>query len=160
MMDEEPTSLLLLLLYTTEEPGSESQILGYRLLDIGGKADIGGYFVFTRYPPLDTLHTFCPTVYDDKILFISFTRSRMEMRGSATYTPGAWTLPMMKMCVCVCLCVCVYVCILWRRWCCTLSPAIFFLLNNFGCQIMSLDCTCLSRSCFRERVSVSHLSGA
>lgn len=110
-MDEEPTSLLLLLLYTTEEPGSESQILGYRLLDIGGKADIGGYFVFTRYPPLDTLHTFCPTVYDDKILFISFTRSRMEMRGSATYTPGAWTLPMMKMCVCVCVCVCVYVCI-------------------------------------------------
>lgn len=109
-MDEEPTSLLLLL-YTTEEPGSESQILGYRLLDIGGKADIGGYFVFTRYPPLDTLHTFCPTVYDDKILFISFTRSRMEMRGSATYTPGAWTLPMMKMCVCVCVCVCVYVCI-------------------------------------------------
>lgn len=110
MMDEEPTSLLLLLLlYTTEEPGSESQILGYRLLDIGGKADIGGYFVFTRYPPLDTLHTFCPTVYDDKILFISFTRSRMEMRGSATYTPGAWTLPMMKMCVCVSVCVCMCV---------------------------------------------------
>lgn len=105
-MDEEPTSLLLL--YTTEEPGSETQILGYRLLDIGGKADIGGYFVFTRYPPLDTLHTFCPTVYDDKILFISFTRSRMEMRGSATYTPGAWTLPMMKMYVCVCVCVCIY----------------------------------------------------
>lgn len=155
MMDEEPPSLLLL--YTTEEPGSETQILGYRLLDIGGKADIGGYFVFTRYPPLDTLHTFCPTVYDDKILFISFTRSRMEMRGSATYTPGAWTLPMMKMYVCVCVCMCVY---LWRRWCCTLSPAIFFLLNNFGCQTMSLDCTCLSRSCFRERVSVSHLSGA
>lgn len=105
-MDEEPTSLLLL--YTTEEPGSETQILGYRLLDIGGKADIGGYFVFTRYPPLDTLHTFCPTVYDDKILFISFTRSRMEMRGSATYTPGAWTLPMMKMYVCVCVYVCVF----------------------------------------------------
>lgn len=104
-MDEELTSLLL---YTTEEPGSETQILGYRLLDIGGKADIGGYFVFTRYPPLDTLHTFCPTVYDDKILFISFTRSRMEMRGSATYTPGAWTLPMMKMYVCVCVCVCIY----------------------------------------------------
>lgn len=104
-MDEEPTSLLL---YTTEEPGSETQILGYRLLDIGGKADIGCYFVFTRYPPLDTLHTFCPTVYDDKILFISFTRSRMEMRGSATYTPGAWTLPMMNMYVCVCVCVCIY----------------------------------------------------
>lgn len=105
MMDEELTSLLL---YTTEEPGSETQILGYRLLDIGGKADIGGYFVFTRYPPLDTLHTFCPTVYDDKILFISFTRSRMEMRGSATYTPGAWTLPTMKMYVCVYVCVCIY----------------------------------------------------
>lgn len=105
-MDKEPTSLLLL--YTTEEPGSDTQILGYRLLDIGGKADIGGYFVFTRYPTLDTLHTFCPTVYDDKILFISFTRSRMEMRGSATYTPGAWTLPMMKMYVCVCVCVCIY----------------------------------------------------
>lgn len=106
MMDKEPTSLLLL--YTTEEPGSETQILGYRLLDIGGNADIGGYFVFTRYPTLDTLHTFCPTVYDDKNLFISFTRSRMEMRGSATYTPGAWTLPMMKMYVCVCVCVCIY----------------------------------------------------
>lgn len=105
-MDKEPTSLLLL--YTTEEPGSETQILGYRLLDIGGKADIGGYFVFTRYPTLDTLHTFCPTVYDDKKLFISFTRSRMEMRGSATYTPGAWTLPMMKMYVCVCVYVCIY----------------------------------------------------
>lgn len=105
-MDKEPTSLLLL--YTTEEPGSETQILGYRLLDIGGKADIGGNFVFTRYPMLDTLHTFCPTVYDDKKLFISFTRSRMEMRGSATYTPGAWTLPMMKMYVCVCVCMCVF----------------------------------------------------